>query len=89
MVLLRGCTDGDSGWGGRIRTSTLRMNNAVSYQLDHTPAGADTVLLGVARGLPSRSVESSRKAEKTATHPTCALVDHNRMQAHPVLRFDL
>ena len=27
-----------SGWGGRIRTFTIRINSAVSYRLDHAPA---------------------------------------------------
>jgi hypothetical protein len=27
------------GWGGRIRTFTIRINSAVSYRLDHAPAG--------------------------------------------------
>ena len=27
------------GWGGRIRTSTSRINSAVSYRLDHAPVG--------------------------------------------------
>ena len=26
------------GWGGRIRTYTIRINSAVSYRLDHAPA---------------------------------------------------
>jgi hypothetical protein len=26
-----------SGWGGRIRTFTIRINSAVSYRLDHAP----------------------------------------------------
>ena len=25
------------GWGGRIRTYTIRINSAVSYRLDHAP----------------------------------------------------
>ena len=28
---------GKSGWGGRIRTYTIRINSAVSYRLDHAP----------------------------------------------------
>ena len=31
---------GRIGWGGRIRTYTVRINSAVSYQLDHAPADA-------------------------------------------------
>jgi hypothetical protein len=29
---------GKFGWGGRIRTYTIRINSAVSYRLDHAPA---------------------------------------------------
>src|SRR5712691_8390957 len=29
---------GRIGWGGRIRTFTIRINSAVSYRLDHAPA---------------------------------------------------
>ncbi len=28
---------GKFGWGGRIRTYTIRINSAVSYRLDHAP----------------------------------------------------
>ena len=28
------------GWGGRIRTFTIRINSAVSYRLDHAPVNA-------------------------------------------------
>ncbi len=30
--------EGVLGWGGRIRTSTVCINSAASYQLDHAPA---------------------------------------------------
>jgi hypothetical protein len=30
--------EGIFGWGGRIRTYTIRINSAVSYRLDHAPA---------------------------------------------------
>jgi hypothetical protein len=30
--------EGEIGWGGRIRTYTIRINSAVSYRLDHAPA---------------------------------------------------
>src|SRR5262249_7598328 len=32
------------GWGGRIRTSTVCINSAASYQLDHAPAGYGNIL---------------------------------------------
>ena len=34
------------GWGGWTRTNTIRINSAVSYRLDHAPAGATIVLSG-------------------------------------------
>ena len=38
LALLSGRADtSDFGWGGRIRTSTVCINSAVSYRLDHAP----------------------------------------------------
>ena len=33
-----------NGWGGRIRTSTVCINSAASYRLDHAPVAASNIL---------------------------------------------
>jgi hypothetical protein len=35
---------GKFGWGGRIRTYTIRINSAVSYRLDHAPADSKRLI---------------------------------------------
>jgi hypothetical protein len=60
------CEQSD-GWGGRIRTSTIRINSAVSYRLDHAPVGGHITIRcntlvdigGVGRNLVSHAGASS------------------------------
>ena len=35
---------GRFGWGGRIRTYTIRINSAVSYRLDHAPVAGHFII---------------------------------------------
>jgi hypothetical protein len=35
---------GRFGWGGRIRTYTIRINSAVSYRLDHAPTTRHNII---------------------------------------------
>jgi len=44
MPLIPSVLEGKFGWGGRTRTSTIRINSAVSYRLDHAPVDSRKIL---------------------------------------------
>jgi hypothetical protein len=52
------------GWGGRIRTFTIRINSAVSYRLDHAPVNAHS---NKPQRLPANNALCDRRLSRRQT----------------------
>ena len=54
------------GWGGRTRTSTIRINSAVSYRLDHAPRECLSIVYRRETSCTAEAGENSRPVSSPA-----------------------